>query len=324
MTVRDAPNPLVHRVELNPGNEERKAKTELDRVLDEKEVRAAKRYSAAELEKMALESENEAARLRGEPPKHRYYKEGEDMTDEEKEKKKQEEAEQREKLMASATALISSGIDPKQVGQMLLGLAPTSAAGYPPAVQGMGFDEVLKIVTLIVGKRETDEIKGLMASLDKRIDELAKGGGGGRVEIPRPLSPMEYAKQQVEYIEALKALGLIKEPVVTGPSGEPLEVVKERNRHDEKMQEIKDEGDYKKSLAGTVADIPERIGYGMAGRFNEEGEDRGGSHSSNLEYITCDECKIRFPVPPNAGNEVVCPKCGATYTRGGTAEPETK
>ncbi|GAI77680.1 unnamed protein product, partial [marine sediment metagenome] len=94
--------------------------------------------------------------------------------------------------------------------------------------------EVLKIVTLIVGKRETDEIKGLMVSLDKRIDELAKGGGGGKVEIPRPLSPMEYAKQQVEYIEALKALGLIKEPVVTGPSGEPLEVVKEKNRHAEK------------------------------------------------------------------------------------------
>ena len=69
MAVQDAPNPLVHRVEMNPKNEERKAKTELDRVLEEKEVRAAKRYSAAELEKMALEAENEAARLRGEPPK---------------------------------------------------------------------------------------------------------------------------------------------------------------------------------------------------------------------------------------------------------------
>ncbi|GAI77681.1 unnamed protein product, partial [marine sediment metagenome] len=137
-------------------------------------------------------------------------------------------------------------------------------------------------------------------------DELAKGGGGGKVEIPRPLSPMEYAKQQVEYIEALKALGLIKEPVVTGPSGEPLEVVKEKNRHAEKMQEIRDEGDYKRSLADTVADLPERLGRGIAGQFTEEAEGRGGSSGSSLEYITCDDCKIRFPIPPNAGNQVVC------------------
>ena len=70
MTVQDVPNPLIHRVTMNPGNETRKAKTKLDEVLEEKEARAAIRYSAAEMEKMALESENEAARLRGSPPPH--------------------------------------------------------------------------------------------------------------------------------------------------------------------------------------------------------------------------------------------------------------
>ncbi|MBA7615214.1 hypothetical protein ES703_22492 [subsurface metagenome] len=324
MTVRsDVPNPLVHKVTLNPGDEVRKAKTKLDEVLDERESRAAQRYSAATMEQMAIDAENEVARARGEPPKYKHSG-GDGMTDEEKEKKKQEEAEQREQLMASATALINSGLDPKQVGQMLLGLTPTPmGAGYPSA-QGMGFEEVLKIVTLIVGKRETDEIKGLMASLDKRIDELAKGGGGGKVEVQRPPTPMEYAKQQVEYINALKELGIIKEPVVTGSSGEPLEIVRERNRHEEKMEEVRGERDYKQSLAETVADLPERLGRGIAGQFTEEAEGRGGSHSSSLEYIICDECKTKFPIPPNAGNQVECPKCKSVYTRGAAAEPETK
>lgn len=251
------------------------------------------------------------------------------MTDEEKEKKRQEEAEQREKLMASATALISSGIDPKQVGQMLLGLQPTpSVAGYP-AAQGMGFEEVLKIVTLIVGKRETDEIKGLMTSLDKRIDELAKGGGAVKVEAQRIPTPMEYAQQQVMYINALKELGLIKEPVATGPSGEPLEIVKERNRHEEKMEEVKGERDYKHSLSDTIANLPERIGHGIAGQFSEEsGGGSGDVHSSgsSLEYITCTEegCGNKFPIPPNAGKELECPKCGAIYAQGPTNEPEAK
>ncbi|MBA7635593.1 hypothetical protein ES703_43197 [subsurface metagenome] len=241
------------------------------------------------------------------------------MTEEEREKKKQEEAEQREKLMASAIALINSGIDPKQVGQMLLGLTPTSPAGYPPAAQGMGFEEVLKIVTLIVGKRETDEIKGLMASLDKRIDELSKGGGA-RVEISKPLTPMEYAKQQVEYIAALKELGLIKEPVAMTEKGESLDVVKERNRHDERMEEVRGEKEYKQTLGQVVSELPERIGRGIAGQVSEEPERDRGNQGSELEYLTCTEegCGFRIPVPPGAVSQITCPKCGAIY------QPETK
>lgn len=325
MTVRDAPNPLVHRVEMNPGNEERKIKTKLDEVLSDKEERAARRYSVAELDVMALQSENEAARLRGEPPKHKYHG-GDEMTDEEKEKKKLEEAEQREKLMASATALISSGLDPKQVGQMLLGLTPTPATGYPPT-QGMTFDDVMKMVGVIVGKRESDKLEDIIASLEKKVDDLAKGGGATKVEAQRIPTPMEYAKQQVEYINALKELGLIKEPVATGPSGEPLEIVRERNRHEEKMEEVKSERDYKQSLSQTVANLPERIGHGIAGQFSEEsggGSSRGGN--SGLKYITCTEegCGARFPIPPNAGKELECPKCGAIYAQGATKEPEAK
>lgn len=304
MAVQDAPNPLVHRVIMNPGNEERKVKTELDRVLEEKEVRAAKRYSAAELEKMALESENEAARLRGEPPKYKYG--GLEMNED---RKKEEEA-RRQQLLTSAKALIESGMEPSQVGQMLLGLTPTGTA--PAAAQGMGVDDVLKIVNLVVGKKETDELKTLIAHLSKTVDDLAKGGGG-KAEIAKPPTPMEYAKQQVDYIDALKKLGLIPEkpPVVTD-TGESLEVVKERHRHDEKMDEIKADRAYKQDLTNIATEIPERIGRGIAGELaTGEGEGGGGG----LETLECTDCHFKIPITPETGDKVTCPKCEAVYSR---------
>jgi predicted RNA-binding Zn-ribbon protein involved in translation (DUF1610 family) len=314
MTVRnDAPNPLVHRVSLSPENETRKAKTKLDEVLEEREGRAAQRYSAATMEQMAIDAENEVARARGDPPKYKYHG-GDEMTDEEKEKKKLEDGEQRDRIMASATALINSGLDPKQVGQMLLGLNPTPS-GYPPVAQGMGFEEVMQMVGFIVGKRETDELKDIIASLDKKIEDLAKGGGTKHTEPAKTLTPMEYAQQQVEYMKALKELGVIKEPVPTGASGEPLEVVKERNRHNEKMEEIKGDTDYKTSLAETVAGIPERVGRGIAGQFEEE-EPNHNSNGGELEYVTCPEkgCGAKIHFTPEAV-KIVCPKCGAVYKR---------
>jgi ribosomal protein S27E len=306
---------------MNPGNEVRKAKTKLDEVLEEKETRAAIRYSAAEMEKMAIESENEAARLRGEPPRHKYHG-GDEMSDEDKEKKKQEEAEQKAALLTSATSLINSGLDPKQVGQMLMGLNPTPATmGYAPA-QGMGFDEVMKMITFIVGKKETDELKGIIASLDKRLDDLSKVGTGRREEA-RPIDPITFAKQQAEAVaawhEAIQVI--IPKPGPVSDKGEPIEVVKERNRHDEKMEEIKGDLNYKKSLTDIATDIPERIGRGIAGRFAEEEESVGMGSSvsskgnSSLEHIVCADCGFKIQVPPNAGKEIECPKCGAVYTK---------
>lgn len=312
MAVQDAPNPMVHKIIMNPGNEERKVKTKLDEVLEEKEARAARRYSAAEMEKMALEAENEAARLRGEPPKYKYG--GSEMNED---RKKDEEA-RRQQLLTSAKALIDSGMEPTQVGQMLLGLTPTSSP--PVGAQGMGVDDVLKIVNLVVGKKEADELKTVIASLDKKVDNMAKGGVN-KVEISKPLTPMEYAKQQKDYIDALKSLGLIpeKSPPVT-EKGEPLEIVKERHRHEERMDEIKADREYKQSLANTASEIPERVGRGIAGHFAEEGE--GGSEGGGLETLECSDCHTKIYITPETGDSVTCPKCGAIYSRKETVETQ--
>lgn len=325
MAVQDVPNPLVHRVTFNPGNETRKAKTKLDEVLEEKETRAALRFSAAEMEKMALESENEAARLRGEPPKYKHYG-GEGMTDEERAKKEEEEARQREKLMASAKSLIDSGLDPKQVGQMLLGLPSISGAPPTPA-QGMGFDEVMKMVTFIVGKKEADELKVIIASLDKKIDEMVKNPPH-KDEPPKSIDPVTFAKQQAEtlrlYHATLDEMGLIPKPEPRTSDGKSLDVVKEEHRHDERMDEIKSEREYKQELTKIAADIPERIGRGVGSQLTEGSSGSGGG-GGGLEYLTCQEegCGIKIYITPETGSQVECPKCGSIYSRKATVETQT-
>ena len=314
MTVQDVQSPLVHRVSMSQSNETRKAKTKLDEVLEEKEMRAAQRYSAAELDKMALESENEARRLRGEPP----IVGGRTMANDDERKKEEEAklAEQRDKLTIQAKALIDSGMPAQQVGQMLIGLPSAGGAIAAPA-QGMGFAEVMELMSFVIGKRETDELKDTIANLGKQVEELAKGGGR-RVEAT-PLDPVVFATQQAEAMTAWhKALEQISpRPTSASASGDSIEVVKEKNRHEERMEEIVADKDYKKTITDIASEIPERMGRGMANQFSESGGDDDGD-GGGLESMMCTEdgCGATIYITPQTGNSVTCPKCNSVYERG--------
>lgn len=326
MAVQDVPNPIVHRVSLNPENETRKVKTRLEEIFEEREERAAKRFSAAELEKMAVESENEVARLRGEPPKYKYYHGGETMDEEEKKKQEEKQAQQREKITTQAVALINSGMEPAQVGQMLMGLSLPGTA--PIAPQGLNFKDVMEMVTFMVGKKEADELKEVIAKLDKKIDDMARGDAvKARVkEESKTLDPILYAKQQAEAVVAWNNAirELMPEQRYVSEKGESLEIVKERNRHTEKLEEIKNERDYKQGLVEVAGEIPERIGYGMAGRYRDEHSE--GNNGGGLEHIICSEkgCGTKIYITPGTKDSVTCPRCGAIYARKGEAEPVTE
>lgn len=315
------PNPLIHKVTLNPGTEERRTKSKLDEIMAEREDRAAQRYSAAELEKMAIESENEVARLRGEPPKYKYG--GGNMDDEEKRKKEEGEERKREKLMSSARSLIDSGMEPSQVGQMLLGLTPTNQPSV--VTQGMSFKDVTEIINLVTEKKEVSELRSLIASLDKKIDEFARGGGGKTSKEPeaRYTDPVTYARQMADankaYYEALKDIGMIRESGTVTATGEPLEIVKERNRHDERLEELRAEREYKKEMTEIASGIPESVGRGIGGQIR--GEPGGNSGSSGLGHIICSDCGTRILTPPET-TEVKCPKCNAIYSRKESKEGE--
>lgn len=326
MPVQDVPNPLIHKVSLNPGNEVRKAKTKLDEIMEEKEVRAAQRYSAATLDQMAIEAENEAARLRGEPPKYKYHTGGEAMDDDEKKKQEAKQTEQREKITTQAVALINSGMEPAQVGQMLMGLTLPGAVPVA-APQGMGLEDILKIVTLVVGKKDADELKDVIADLSKKVEDITKNPPRSRDEA-KPLDPILFARQQAEAVVAWnEALEQLRPAPVASSGGKPLDIVKEENRHSEKMEEIKGERDYKKTLTDIASEIPERVGRGIAGQFGEGHEESGdGGSNTGMEYIECGECKTKIPIPPTVavGGQITCQKCGAIWAKGGTVESKTE
>lgn len=316
MAVQDVPSPLVHKVSMETSNDTRKAKTRLDEVFDEREARAAQRFSAAELEKMAIESENEVARLRGEPPKYKYSSGGEIMNDEEKKKADEKQAAQQEKITTQAIALISSGMPAAQVGQMLMGLTPTGTTPMP--AQGMGLDDVLKIVNLVVGKKEADELKDVIADLSRKVTDITKNPP--HKEETKPLDPISFAKAQAEAVlawnEALEKLR--PAPAVSASSGgESIEVVKEKNRHAEKMEEIHTDRDYKQGLVEVVGEIPENIGRGIGQQFSESHDDGGGG--GELLFMTCTEegCGTKIHYPPGT-KEITCPKCHALYAAEGT------
>ncbi|GAI64765.1 unnamed protein product, partial [marine sediment metagenome] len=129
-----------------------------------------------------------------------------------------------------------------------------------------------------------------------------------------------FAKQQAEqtkaYYETLKSLGMIRGSESSTSQGEPLEVVREKHQHEEKMEELRADREHKERLVGVADDVSERIGHGIATDIRHsrggQGQKAGGS---NLPAFTCDECHKAFPISPEAEakGEIVCPYCGMVY-----------
>jgi len=311
MTVQKQSSPLIKNIDLNTSQRggRNKEKPTLDEALDQLEgmeadelLQSKARAVRAEYDLRTRETENRLRHIEG------------GVTVDEGKKKEEEVklAEQRDKITIQAKALIDSGMDAKQVGQMLMGL-PT--IGGTPAIpgQGMGFEEVMQLMTFVIGKKETDELKGGIAALTKQVEELSRGGGvRGNTQ---PIDPITFAKQQAEAVSAwYKAIREITpEPPSVSAKGESLEVVREQNRHAERIEELKVDKDYKQSLTKIASEIPERIGHGIASQVGEGG---GSGNDSKLEFITCSEegCGTRIYITPETKGGITCPKCGSIYT----------
>ena len=315
MAAQDVPNPLIHKVELKPGGAAA-TKTKLDQIMEEREENAAKRYSAATLEAMALEAENEARRLKGEPPKNGVNNDNDDLG---------QNTEKKVKVMNSAKALLDAGMDPADVGRMLLNMPPATSRNEPimQSTNGMGVKAVITLVDMISGKRDEQDIKALLINMNKRLEAIESGkikprrrddddDDDGR---PRRVDPVTYAKQQIqatsELVSGLADLGLIQKPGAGAASS--IEMEKEKNRHEEQMLAVKSHADYEHKLADTVASIPEQVGVGIGKLFLEDDGD-GKSDNNNtpaLPRFKC-ECGNEIVVPPNT-KRFKCPKCGAIY-----------
>lgn len=295
---------------------------------------AAQRYSAAQLESMAIQAENETAKLRGDPPLHHQSTEEED--EEEREAERQRKVEKkRTQMLNAARALIDSGVDPEIAARMMLQIpgqgqpVTTQPTGHQPSLAELT-EAMLNLKELSKSDNRDDKFMELIDQMreDSRrnqelllkvIERMSEGGKGEKVDPVQAASNQAKAMREFHssMIEYATSLGY-------APRGEgvtqtrDINEVKENNRHEEEILRIKSDQNYKESIAETLSDLPVTLGGSIAHNMRESAGKESSkpvSHQSEpggVESHVCNDCGTKIYAPPGVPR-IRCPKCGKEY-----------
>ena len=231
----------------------------------------------------------------------------------------------KDKIAATAITLLEKGVPATVVGEYLKsGLTqgiPVALGGVGSGQQGLQLSDIKTIMEMMKGEKGSDpELKALLVRMDERL---------ARVEDAR--RPAEKEPQTWVVVNPDGTVQRLRsdEPIVVKPpappvTGESVEFIKEKNRHDEEILKIDNDKAYKNQIASTLAELPERIGAGLSSRMLEQ---EGGpapaekTTSTKMEYLHCTgevegkPCDFNIPIPPNAGTQIECPRCHTIYGR---------
>ncbi|MDP2729121.1 MAG: hypothetical protein Q8O55_01405 [Dehalococcoidales bacterium] len=232
-----------------------------------------------------------------------------------------EPARSKEWLTDMAEGLLKRGLDPAVVGRTvdyLLGIGQLPQVGLPGAgtpAQGISFSDMKELFKMGQESNKSDPaIAVILAKLTEKIEALEKRPTVAAAP-PQKSFIVVKADGSVQEIESGKPIFL--EPRENPDKTDSIEVVKEKNRHAEEMQRLDTEKVYKASVAKTLADIPEKIGRGIAGHMADEGEElEAVSKTFETEHFKCEttECGREFEVEKGA-TRIQCPFCQSVYTR---------
>jgi len=232
----------------------------------------------------------------------------------------------KEWLTDVAQGLLERGLDPNVVGRTidyLLGNAQSPMIGLPgtaaPA-QGMTFTDMKEIFKMgQEGNRSDPAITAILEKLTQKVTDIEN-----KYLSREPSTKTNYvlvkADGSIQEVESGKPIILEPKPV----TGEPLDVVRERNRHAEKMEEIGTERTFKQTLGQAVEEIPVNLGKGFAA---ESAQRKGKPATSppaekgSLNSFQCKKCGATIFVPPDIPPQITCAKCGTVYQSEETPEP---
>lgn len=232
----------------------------------------------------------------------------------------------REWLVDIAEGLLKRGLDQRVVGGLvdyLLGTAQAPVVGLPGApapAQGMSFTDMMAFYKIVQESSRTDP--AIAAILDKLAQKLTDIETRIQHRDPPAKASVLVVKADgsVEEVEAGK-------PIVIQPkadtSGKPLEVVREENRHAEKMEEIKTEKEFKESVSQTLASVPESFAAGLGAlastqhpgaRQQTPPGTQEGQRDNLQQQWNCKDCHT--PIYFRLGEtRIICPnpKCRAIW-----------
>lgn len=227
----------------------------------------------------------------------------------------------KEWLTDVAQGLLERGLDPSVVGRTidyLLGTAQAPIVGLPGAAaptQGITFNDMKEIFKMGQESNRTDPaIAAILEKLSQKITDIES-----RNARPDPPTKLNYilvkADGTIQEVESGKPI-LLEPKLATGQS---IEVVKEQNRHDEKMEELKTDRDFKEKLGEVVEEIPVNLGKGWAAenalKTHPEASTSSSVGKESVNSFQCKnpKCKATIFVPPDIPPRITCAKCGTVY-----------
>lgn len=229
-------------------------------------------------------------------------------------------------LVTVATGLLDRGIDVKIVGQIiqyLIGVNqpfPLGALGTPGPGTQQGIT-VQDMKTLFeMGRdshRSDDSMREILNKLTDKITALE-----AKSVNPPPARGIIVVKPDgtIEEVEAGKPV--IVQPPAPSVGGESLEVIKEKNRHAEKLEELKTEKEYKTGMVDAVGNLAEDIGAGAASQVLQRKEVSKGKTGGVLDAFECPDCHtIGYASPETL--KVKCAKCGTELERPAAEKPKS-
>ncbi len=225
-----------------------------------------------------------------------------------------------EDLVGVIQGLLERGLDVKIVGQMVPYLMGNGSNPFPmlPGAslgtqQGLNLT-VQDLKTFFDMGKESKS--GMDPSMQQILDKLADKVNNLETRITAGSKQQGYIIVQpdgtMQEVEPGKPIILKQSPPVS--SGEDIEIVREHNRHAEEMEKIKIESDYKQSVAGTLASVPESLAAGLANAgMNKPPQTGQRSNQTPAQFKECTDCHFMIPIPANNPSVIICPKCGVKY-----------
>lgn len=232
------------------------------------------------------------------------------------------------------TSCISHGGDPKTCGELVEKVYGTKKEVSAP--------QATSITDLVHALKELDDMRGsnktdpaLMDILKAMREETLQLRAGGGAAAPKPPSIGAQLQELNTLLDGFVKLGVAVRKGDIPAGGESMEVVKEKNRHDEKLAELKNNKDHNDQIAQVLTDIPQRLGEG-AGEFfmrsamegdNAPAKKTAPAASTPAGKYVCQNqipekegsgamlaCNTEIAVPAGAGT-IECPKCHMVYKR---------